>query len=114
MTGLEGPYQLQRDTVDQWVSRASPGTYAMGESDPEGFHIRYIGRSDSDVAVRIRELVGFYPEFQFAYFNTANAAFEKECQLFHEFGKSLDTRLHPSRSAYSNWRCPYCGLFDYY
>jgi hypothetical protein len=111
--GLYGPYPLRQDTVKELVIFACPGTYVLGDTDADGFHPRCVGRSDQDVAVRIREFVGFYSEFKFAYFDTARAAFENECRLYHQFAESLDSALHPSRRAYSSWRCPHCSIFDY-
>jgi hypothetical protein len=110
---LYGPYPLRQETIKDLVILASPGTYVLGDSDAAGFHARSVGRSDVDVAARIREFVGFYSEFKFAYCDTAHAAFESECRLYHEFVRSLDSALHPSRRAYSTWRCPHCSIFDY-
>lgn len=111
--GLYGPYPLLQDTIKRLVFFASAGAYVLGDTDADGFHPRCVGRSDSDIAARIREFVGFYSEFKFTYCETAAAAFERECQLYHEFAASLDSGLHPSRRAHSDWRCPYCGVFDY-
>jgi hypothetical protein len=111
--GLYGPYPLRQETIKELVIFACPGTYVLGDTDVEGFHPRSVGRSDFDVAARIRDFVGFYSEFKFAYCDTARAAFESECRLYHQFVQSLDSALHPSRLALSNWRCPDCSLFDY-
>jgi hypothetical protein len=111
--GLYGPHPLRQDTIKELVIVASPGTYVLGDSDAAGFRPRCIGRAEFDVAVRIRQYVGFYSEFKFAYCDSGRAAFERECELYHEFAASLDSPLHPSRRACSGWRCPYCALFDY-
>jgi len=110
---MYGPYPLRQETVNELVIFACPGAYVLGDTDAAGFHPRCVGRSDVDVAARIREFVGFYSEFKFAYFDTAHAAFENECRLYHRFVQSLDSALHPSRQAYSTWRCPDCSIFDY-
>ena len=113
-TGLQGPYRLERKTIDEVIDKILPGAYAVGIPDGERFNVRLVGRSDYDIGARIKEFLGFYPQFAFAYFDTARAAFEKECQLFHDYAPfALDSRLHPSRRAYSSWRCPRCGIFDY-
>ena len=111
--GLYGPYPLRQETVKDLVILALPGTYVLGDTDAGGFHPRCVGRSDFDVASRIREFVGFYSEFKFAYCDSAHQAFEAECRLYHEFAERLDSALHPSRRAYSAWRCPHCSIFDY-
>ena len=113
-TGLEGPFPLQRGTIDNLVIRISPGAFILGNGDAAKMVVRYIGRSDHDVASRLKDFLGFYSWFEFGYFETAKAAFEKECQLYHEFGDvTLENKLHPSRRAFSGWRCPRCGIFDY-
>jgi hypothetical protein len=110
---LYGPHPLRQDTIKQLVIVISPGAYLLGDSDAGGFHPRWIGRSDFDVGLRLRQYVGFYSEFKFAYCDSGRAAFERECQLYHEFAASLESPLHPSRQASSAWRCPHCTLFDY-
>jgi hypothetical protein len=112
LADLYGPYPLHPGPIRDLLI-LSPGAYVLGDSDAGGFHPRCVGRSDSDIAARLREFVGFYSEFKFAYCDSAREAFERECRLYHEFAASLDSGLHPSRRAHSDWRCPHCGLFDY-
>src|SRR3954471_18241275 len=101
---LYGPYPLRQDTVKQLVIFSSPATYVLGNSDAGVFHARCVGRSDIDVAARIRGFVGFYTEFKFAYCGNALTAFEGECRLYHELGSSLESAMHPARQARSLWR----------
>lgn len=110
---LYGPHPLRLDTVKELVILASPGAYVLGDTEAGRFHPRCVGRSEFDVATRIRDFVGFYSEFKFAYCDSARAAFERECRLYHEFASSLESSLHPSRQIYSDWRCPHCSAFDY-
>jgi hypothetical protein len=111
--GLYGPHPLRQDTIKELLILASPGTYVLGDAGTEGFRARRVGRSDYDVAARLREFVGFYSAFKFTYCDSARVAFERECELYHAFAASLDSPLHPSRRSYSVWRCPHCSLFDY-
>jgi hypothetical protein len=112
--GLSGPYLLDSETVDAIVGRKSAGAYALGRSEGETFYIRFVGRSDGDVAARLRAHLGDYQQFKFGYFGAPKAAFDKECHLYHDFGESkLDNRLHPARPGYSRWQCPRCRIFDY-
>ena len=53
---MSGSYPLSRDTIDETLTRTSPGNYALGFMDGETFEVFYVGRSDSDVRQRLREL----------------------------------------------------------
>ena len=111
--GLSGPYALDAETLDAVVTRKSPGAYVLGRSEGQTFYIRYVGRSDTDVAARLRQHLGDYPQFKFGYFGSPRAAFDKECQLYHDFGESkLDNRFHPARPWGSAWQCLCCRIFE--
>ncbi len=113
-TGLLGSYTLNAETVDKKVTRTSPGAYALGKLRETTFIVKYIGRSDTDVNSRLKDWIGKYPYFKFIYYGSAKAAFEKECNLYHDWGesKSLDNDIHPQRPAGTNWKCPRCNIFD--
>jgi hypothetical protein len=112
--GLSGPHRLDPETIAAIVSRKAPGAYALGRSEGQTFYIRYVGRSDEDVAAALARHVGDYQHFKFAYFGSARAAFEKECQLYHDFGEAkLNNKLHPLRPSSGHWHCPRCRIFDY-
>lgn len=104
-TGLQGPYQLSSDTVEKIVSSTSPGAYALGVTKDGTFYIHYVGRSDDDVADRLGDHVGKYREFKFDYFATAKAAYEKECNLYHDFNPP-DNKAHPAMPRGVTCRCP--------
>jgi len=56
-TGLRGPYTLDVDTIDQIVTRASAGVYALGRYSESNktFYVSYVGRSDSDINGRLKD-----------------------------------------------------------
>lgn len=111
-TGLKGPYPLTNKEIDDKVTRTSAGAYALGRTDEEGaFLIKRIGRSDDDVNRRLHDHVGDYKKFKFGYYDSSKAAFEKECNLYHDF-KPPDNPIHPARPSGTNWKCPRCNLFD--
>lgn len=111
-SGLKGPYSLTSSGVDNAVTKASAGAYALGKSDGGTFYVSYIGRSDSDVNARLKKHVGKYNQFKFDYFGSPKAAFEKECNLYHDFGANyLDNEIHPDRPEGSGWKCPRCKNF---
>jgi hypothetical protein len=112
--GLSTSHSLDLETIATVVSRKSPGAFALGRAEGNTFYIRYVGRSDDDVAAALRGHVGNYLSFKFAYLGSPRAAFEKECQLYHDFGEAkLNNRFHPLRPSASNWHCPRCRIFDY-
>ena len=111
--GMEGPYKLDVETIDVQVTRKSPGNYALGVVTERGaFRPGYVGRSDSDVAASLKSWVGKTkkPLFKFSYASWAKAAFEKECENYHDFNPVQNT-THPERPEKTNWHCPRCSIF---
>ena len=112
---MQGPYPLNRERINEVVTRTSPGNYALGRSDDDTFYVKYVGRADSDVKARLKEhLSDGYSHFKFSYATSPKAAFEKECRNYHDFGESkkLDNKIHPDRPDGSGWKCPCCNKFD--
>jgi len=56
--GMNGPYPLTAEAIDEQVTRRAPGNYALGYLDGETFMVFYVGRSDSDVRRSLRAWVG--------------------------------------------------------
>src|SRR5690348_10484077 len=106
-----GPYALTIEGVDTNVLLKSPGAYALGQRADDGiFYIDYVGRSDEDLAGRLRQHAPErYPQFHFVYLHTAKEAFEKECQLYHDFTPP-DNKVHPATPRFSILACPICGF----
>lgn len=110
-TGLSGPYKLAFDAIEAAVARKSAGVFALGHADPSGrFCVNHIGRSDTDVRARLLDYIGSDLLFKFGYFPSSRAAFERECELFHDIGPPRN-RVHPDRPRDTTWECPRCGLF---
>jgi hypothetical protein len=110
---MEGPYKLDTETIEVKVTRTSPGNYALGRQDEKGkFLVGYVGRSDSDVRARLKWWVGKTkrPLFKLSYASSPKAAFEKECENYHDFNPP-DNDSHPDRPDGTNWRCPRCDIF---
>ena len=112
-SGLRGPYSLNNETIDAVVTLKSAGAYALGKRGEDNvFYISYVGRSDDDINTRLKDWVGKYAQFKFEYYSSPKAAFEKECNLYHDFGEdSLDNKVHPDRPENTNWQCPRCDRF---
>lgn len=109
-TGLQGPFRLSFDGVDAEVKQKSPGVFALGYEDPQGrFCINHVGRSDSDIRGRLLDTIGSSTLFKYGYSASAQTAFEKECQLFHDIAPP-GNRVHPARPKGATWRCPRCPM----
>lgn len=108
-SGLFGPYSLTKQGVDG-LSGNGPGAYALGHTDASGvFKVQYVGRSDDDLVGRLRKHIPEpYQQFKHAFYQTAKAAFDKECSLYHDFTPP-DNKVHPAKSPGTNWACPVCG-----
>lgn len=112
--GMEGPYELTSEKVDEVVTKTSAGNYALGRVANSTFYVRYVGRSDSDVNRELKSKLGRnYSMFKFSYANSPKEAFEKECRNYHDFGESekLDNERHPDRPDGTDWKCPRCDIF---
>ena len=97
-SGLLGPYRLNFDTIDAAITRSSAGVYALGYTSPEGrFCINHVGRADTDVKSKLRNCIGSATLFKFGYLPTSKAAFERECELFHDLSPP-GNRVHPGRA----------------
>jgi hypothetical protein len=109
--GLTGPFALTDRVIDQEVGPGSPGVFALDDVDNgTGFHVVFVGRSDIDVNNQLHVYVGAYKRFKFHRSASPQAAFDKECGLFHDF-VPRDNAIHPLRPARSGWNCPRCKLF---
>lgn len=111
-TGLLGPYRLTFDGINRAIFRRSAGVFALGHRDPNGnFRVKHVGRSDTDIRSRLCECIGSDTLFKFSFYASARAAFEKECELFHDFNPPCN-RIHPGRPKGTTWECPRCTIFD--
>ena len=112
---MSGSYPLNAQSVNQQVTRKSPGNYALGYSNGNTFYVQYVGRADIDLNARLMQhMEDGYKGFMFSYATSPKAAFEKECHNYHDFGgsSSLNNKIHPDRPANSGWKCPVCTIFD--
>ena len=107
-TGLDGPYALAYDVVDNEVADGRPGTYVLGYIDAYGrFCVEFVGSSPTNLKTKLKERIGTAQYFKFRHFGSDKAAFEKECELFHQFLPSGNF-MHPDRPPNTTWLCPRC------
>ncbi len=107
-TGLHGPFELAPDAVDEELVDGCPGAYALGFTDHLGrFSITYVGSAGEDLKLKLKEHIGTASQFKLRHFTEQKKAFEKECEMFHQF-MPAGNFLHPSRPQDTNWMCPRC------
>lgn len=78
---MNGPHQLDADTVNEVVESGRIGNYALGHNGNDNkFYVDYVGRSDTDVQSRLLRWVenSKRPLFKYSYAASAKDAFEKE------------------------------------
>ena len=110
--GLLGPFALTDRVIDEEVGQNRPGAYVLEDSsDLVNFHVVYVGRSDTNVNNQLHVHVGSYKRFRYQYCSSGQAAFEKVCDLYHDF-EPRDNPIHPQRPGGTNWTCLHCGLFS--
>jgi hypothetical protein len=55
---MRGPFPLTAASIDDVLTRRSPGNFALGYMDDETFVVFYVGRADADVKRRLHDWVG--------------------------------------------------------
>lgn len=107
---MKGSFILDPKIVAEKLTEISAGNYALGRKNKEGqFLVDYIGRSDADVKACLLELAekSHSSVFKYSYAATAQEAFEKECQNYHDF-EPPQNDSHPEKSEGCDWKCPVC------
>ena len=111
---MEGPFQLAERVID----RPGRAVFLLRriEGTPEYAYYRgLVGRTDGDDLARTLKqwLDSDYRVFWFEYVASADAAFEKECRMWHDLdgpdGK-LDNEGHPKPDGSQTVRCPVCVI----
>jgi hypothetical protein len=107
-SGLNGPFALGSDTIEEELVDNCPGAYALGFTDRWGrFSITYVGSAGEDLKSKLKGHIGTASQFKFRHFTMQKQAFEKECEMFHQF-LPVGNFLHPSRPQGEDWTCPKC------
>jgi hypothetical protein len=87
----------------------SAGVFILDDTFKSDFQIRYVGRSDTNVNNQLHVYVGAYCRFKYEYYSSSKAAFEEQCNLYHDF-EPANNITHPACSTGSEWKCPRCAL----
>lgn len=106
---LNDPKALTLENVDAAVRGRTPGFYVLGVmGDNKLMTVTYVGRSDDDLASKLKRHAGNYPAFAFGTAQTAVLAYQGECRLYHALKPSKNV-MHPIRKSGAEWACPVCG-----
>jgi hypothetical protein len=107
---LNDPDTLTPETVDAAIRVKTPGFYVLGTlGDNKLMTVSYVGRSDDDLAAKLKRHAGNYQAFAFATAESALLAYQGECRLYHALKPSKNV-MHPIRKgADAAWDCAVCG-----
>lgn len=103
---MEGPHPISQ--VDSYVTKISAGAYILSH---DGKVAHYIGRSDTNLASRIKssakERQG-HKFFWFDYTTSPMRAYYLECEWWHRYTPADNTN-HPTVPPGTYWKCPVFG-----
>ena len=106
---LNDPKALTPENVEAAIRGKTPGFYVLGVmGENKLMTVTYVGRSDDDLATKLKRHAGNYPAFAFGIAETAVLAYQGECRLYHALKPSKNV-LHPIRRGGAEWACPVCG-----
>jgi len=103
---MVGPHRISN--ISRYVTKVSPGVYILSR---DGRVAHYVGRSDSDLASRIKNSINEeidYKYFWFQYATSPMRAYYLECEWFHKY-LPPDNTNHPAVPPGTSWRCPVSG-----
>ncbi len=108
-TELFGPYSLTAEVIDRVIKAWNPGVCAMGQAGQNNvFYVSFVVRSDYDLNGKLKEYIGKYRQFKYILLSSSRSAFEKECQLYHDFAPP-DNKKHPMKPEKTEYKCPVSG-----
>ena len=104
-----GPHPLTDADICAHVSGSLAGAYVLGFTVADGiFDVDFVGRSAADLRQKLLLHTPYrHPEFLFTYCRNETEAYERECELYHEF-HPRDNLVHPSAPLSSDLRCRIC------
>lgn len=106
---LNDPVALTQDAIDGAIAPKTPGAYVLGTMNANHvMSVSFVGRSDDDLAAKLKRHIGNYPAFAHVTATSAAEAYQMECRLYHELRPSRNV-MHPVRPARTDGACPVCG-----
>jgi len=105
---MSGSYPLDDEGIDDVIKRTSPGNYALGYMDGDGFSVFYVGRSDSDVRQRLHQWVGRASRYD-KYASPAKASWGTQHRTRFPVDAPALARVGNAASAYTRFAYSYAG-----
>lgn len=105
---MRGPIVLSEENINDNVKNGDIGTYILSRGNNVA---NYVGRSDSDLNVRLKEHLHEqegYRQFWFELVKTSLEAYYLECQWYHKYNPS-DNNNHPAVPPGASWKCSVSG-----
>jgi hypothetical protein len=103
---MSGSYPLDDEAIDDLITRTSPGNYALGYMDGDEFSVFYVGRSDSDLRLRLHEWVGIPGQYE-KYASAAKAAWGVHHRTRFPVNAPALARVGSAASAYTRFAYSY-------
>jgi hypothetical protein len=103
---MSGSYPLDDETIDEVLTRTSPGNYALGYMDGDTFSVFYVGRSDSDVRQRLHEWVAMPSQYE-NYASPAKASWRVHRQGQLPVDAPALGRVESAESSYTRFAYSY-------
>ncbi len=102
-----GPCPLTKPEIDKVSPGRAIGAYILSR---DGKTAHYVGRSDSDLATRLRSYVGTskYVGFWYETVQSSVEAYYLECDWYHKYHPT-DNQNHPAVPPGATWKCPVPG-----
>ena len=108
-SGLLGPYSLQEEYIERFVTNSSDwssaSVFALGKISNKKFMIKMVCHVDGDLSMALKDYIGSYEAFRFRFYRSTRSAFNKQCELYHQFNPS-DNLEHPTRPTNTRFTCP--------
>lgn len=110
LEGFSKLHSLNNAEIDANVTTGSIGVYVLDKDQEGPFSTDYVGRSDTDVASRLKKWVsdGGFLYFKLKYETTKKAAYELECQIYHAL-EPVKNKVHPDAPDGTSYTCPVSG-----
>jgi hypothetical protein len=103
---MRGSYPLTDESIDELLTRTSPGNYALGYLEGDDFSVFYVGRSDSDVKRRLHQWVGISSRFD-RYASPAKASWGVQRRVRFPVSAPTLERVGNASSAYTRFAYSY-------